>query len=228
MTNVPGPPGPYEPPYAAPPYGATPYGRGPAPTSSTSTVVTALLAVAFVLATALAAWGVHNQDSASAASAGPARQSTGSLPGVPAAAGSSSYPGLATPSIPTPSLPTPTLTPYVPPTPTPTHQPLDPEAINRTFQVYMNALLYRSLSQLKSATCPKLRHTETGTALDHKYINRWKGLPYTIYNSLDYVTIAATVRYVNPNTGGNGGSHTYRWYVDRYPDGHYWVCGILA
>lgn len=210
----PGYPPPGQPPYGPPP-GYPPY--GPPPQTSSPTLLTAILAALFVAATVVVAIVVHGSDDTATATA-PAVVPSGAVPG----GASASY---AVPSYTPPTYSPPTS--YVP-SPTPTHVPLNAEAINRTFQVYMNALLNRSLSQLRSATCPRLRGTLRGTALDGKYINRYEGSSYRIYDSLDYVIIPTRVRYVDPRTGGNGGSHTYRWYVERYPDGRYWVCGITG
>lgn len=215
----PGYPPPGQPPYGPPP-GYPPY--GPPPQTSSPTLLTAILAALFVAATVVVAIVVHGSDDTATATA-PAVVPSGAVPG----GASASY---AVPSYTPPTYSPPTYSPptsYVP-SPTPTHVPLNAEAINRTFQVYMNALLNRSLSQLRSATCPRLRGTLRGTALDGKYINRYEGSSYRIYDSLDYVIIPTRVRYVDPRTGGNGGSHTYRWYVERYPDGRYWVCGITG
>ncbi len=207
-------PPPGQPPYGPPP-GYPPY--GPPPQTSSPTLLTAILAALFVAATVVVAIVVHGSDDTATATA-PAVVPSGAVPG----GASASY---AVPSYTPPTYSPPTS--YVP-SPTPTRVPLNAEAINRTFQVYMNALLNRSLSQLRSATCPRLRGTLRGTALDGKYINRYEGSSYRIYDSLDYVIIPTRVRYVDPRTGGNGGSHTYRWYVERYPDGRYWVCGITG
>ena len=106
--------------------------------------------------------------------------------------------------------------------------PLDPQAINRTFQVYMNALLHHDLRALHSATCPRLRPTEVGFELHGKYLRSWRGKPYTIEPDLAFVTVRALVKFTDPSSGSDAGRAVYSWYVRRAHSGQYYVCGFLS
>ena len=171
-------------------------------------IVAALLSVAFVAATVLLAVVAHRGSSTGV--------STG-LGAVGAPTGQRVQ-GLGGPTEqPTTCCPTP-----------PSRPPLDPQAINRTFQVYMNALLHHDLRALHSATCPRLRHTEVGFELHGNYLRSWRGKPYTIEPDLAFVTVRALVKFTDPSTGGDAGRAIYSWYVRRAHGGHYYVCGFLS
>ncbi len=203
--------GPGTPPPPVSAYGPPPGGAGG---SSGGAVVAAVLALVLVAATIVSALVAHNSSESRTAVAGPGPGGASSL-SINGASSSGNAP-----------VPTPSTTSVYSPTaaPTPTHQPLDSEAINRTFEVYMNALLDHNMYSLRSATCPKLRHTLKGFALHGKYLRRWAGLPYQIYNALDYVRLSARVYFASPYSG----SAVYDWYVERTSSGHYYVCGFLS
>lgn len=112
-------------------------------------------------------------------------------------------------------------------TPTTTADPLEPAAIDRVFQVYMNGLANHDMIALKSATCPELRDTLLGFALHGYFVARWEMLPYSIPPDVDFVTVQATVTQSDPNTGANAGDVVYSWYVQRAADRSYYVCGWL-
>jgi hypothetical protein len=120
----------------------------------------------------------------------------------------------------------PTLCCVTPPVPEP--RPLHPKAINRAFQVYLDALLHHDLRALQSATCPRLRRTEVGVALHGKYVRAWSGKPYDIQPDLDFVTVSALVKFTDPATGDDAGQAVYSWNVQRSHRGRYSVCGFLS
>lgn len=180
----------------------------PGPARSGGSVVAALLAVAFVVATVIVAYVAHH----------PAESSTSRAVGV--GSGSAARGGSVHPVAPlTDTAPRtsaiPSFTPVPPTTTVPTEPLLEPAAINRTFEVYLNALVDHDLAALHSATCPRLRSTEIGFALHHKYVGRWQGQPYEIPPGASYVTVSAVVYLRDPGTGAAAGSDTYFWYVER-------------
>lgn len=197
------------------------------PASSRLTVLAAVLSAVFVAATAILAYVAHHPPTSSSATPGPVgnrpagASGSASLGANGSQAANSTVPAATTPNV--APAPTTTSTSTVPALPQ-----LNPEAINRTFEVYMNALLDHDLSALKSATCPRLRHTEVGVALHGKYVRSWQGKPYQITPGVGYVTISALVGLRNPSTGASAGSVTYSWYVERTSGGHYYVCGFLS
>lgn len=202
------------------PYAGPPPGYGPPPRGGSGGTVAAAIVGALLVAGCILAAVVANSGSTPSSASAPTVTTTGP---VQVGGGTSSGADVPQP-VPSADLTTSAYTPPpVPtPTPTPTHEPLNGSAVNRTFEVYMNALLYHNLSALKSATCPRLRHTETGTALHHKYIHRWKGYSYQIYPDLDYVRLSAKVYF------DVGGTAVYDWYVERDSTDTYYVCGFLS
>lgn len=191
----------------------------------------AILGAVFAVATVVVAVVTHHHDNDSSPDARlPGQSVAGS--GLVNVGGQSGQPGQSVPSGATPSGIEPSVAiPTVPtfsPSPTPTHKPLDPGAVNRVFEEYMDALLDHDLGELHSATCPKYRHTETGFALYSKYyIYRWRGLEYTIEPELNYTIVPAKVYRTDASSGASRGTHVYRWYVARSHTGNYYVCGIL-
>lgn len=111
--------------------------------------------------------------------------------------------------------------------PEPTVEPLEPAAIDRVFQVYMNGLANHDMIALRSATCPELRHTLKGFALHGYYVARWEMLSYSVPPDVEQLTVQATVTQRDPNTGANAGDVVYSWYVQRAEDQNYYVCGWL-
>lgn len=109
----------------------------------------------------------------------------------------------------------------------PPADPLEPAAIDRVFQVYMNGLANHDMIALKSATCPRLRDTLLGFALHGYFVARWQMLPYEIPPDVEFVTVQATVTQSDPNTGALAGDVVYSWYVERAEDRNYYVCGWL-
>jgi hypothetical protein len=213
---------PYPPqqPYQQQPYQPPPYQPAVGPARSGLPMVAALVSAAFVVVTAIVAYVANHPATSTEAQVG--ALGSGSALGS-ATHGGQAPVGSALPSATTSPAPASTATSTIPSRPQ-----LVPEAINRTFEGYMNALVDHDLTALHSATCPKLRHTEVGFELHGKYVNSWRGKPYQISPDLDYVTVFALVRFRDPSTGASAGSATYSWYVEREPSGHYYVCGFLS
>lgn len=114
------------------------------------------------------------------------------------------------------------------PAPTSSSAPgLEPAAIDRVFQVYMNGLANHDMTALRSGTCPRLRSTLLGFELHGHYVERWQMLPYTVPSGQEFVTVQATVTQRNARTGKLAGDVVYSWYVERSEDTAYYVCGWL-
>jgi hypothetical protein len=144
--------------------------------------------------------------------------------------GSGGHGDPAAPVATTQALPTPS---YTPPTPATTY-PIDPaqtpmsaDAVDRVFKNYMNGLTYHNMTQLRAATCPRLRSGLLGFALNGYYVARWKMKPYTIPPNADQLSVEAKLTQQNPDTGRNAGDVDNQWIVERDSDGRYWVCGWL-
>ncbi|WP_410598926.1 hypothetical protein [Amycolatopsis sp. lyj-90] len=126
-----------------------------------------------------------------------------------------------------PSVETRTLT-VTPPAPTSSSAPsLEPAAIDRVFQVYMNGLANHDMTALRSGTCPRLRETLLGFELHGHYVERWQMLPYSVPPGQEFVTVQATVTQRNARTGRLAGDVVYSWNVERNEDTNYYVCGWL-
>lgn len=191
----------------------------PVPRSARSglTVVAAALGAVFVVATAIVAYVANHPGTSNRAQAGVQGRSVG-------VSGGQQPVGPSAETL-RPSAATSSYSP--PPVITPTLSLLNSEAINRTFEGYMNALVDHDLTALRSATCPRLRPTLKGFELHGKYVSRWRGRPYQIYPGQDYVQLSATVQLRSPISGAAAGQATYDWYVQR-SSGHYYVCGFLS
>lgn len=133
-------------------------------------------------------------------------------------------------SSPSPSPSSPTNTP-TPPAPAysanPAHTPLDRAAIDRVFEVYMNGLANHDMTSLRRGTCPRLRSTLLGFALNGYYVARWQLLPYEIPTAMDQLSVEAKVTQQDPDTGKLAGDIHYQWIIERDADQNYWVCGWL-
>jgi hypothetical protein len=126
-----------------------------------------------------------------------------------------------------PPVETQTLT-VTPSAPTSSSAPgLEPAAIDRVFQVYMNGLANHDMTALRSGTCPRLRETLLGFELNGHYVERWEMLPYSVPPGMEYVTVQAKVTQRNARTGRLAGDVVYSWYVERNEDTAYYVCGWL-
>lgn len=104
---------------------------------------------------------------------------------------------------------------------------LEPAAIDRVFQVYMNGLANHDMTALRSGTCPRLRSTLLGFELHGHYVERWEMLPYSVPSGQEFVTVQAKVTQRNARTGRLAGDVVYSWYVERNEDTNYYVCGWL-
>ncbi|MER6668609.1 hypothetical protein ABT256_28920 [Amycolatopsis japonica] len=110
---------------------------------------------------------------------------------------------------------------------TPSAPGLEPAAIDRVFQVYMNGLANHDMTALRSGTCPRLRSTLLGFELHGNYVQRWEMLPYSVPSGQEFVTVQAKVTQRNARTGKLAGDVVYSWYVERNEDTNYYVCGWL-
>jgi hypothetical protein len=171
----------------------------------------ALLGLLFAAATAILAVHAHNGGSNDVATSSVAPRATTPRQHVQASPGSPAQPTLC-----------------CPPVPVPRPHPLRAKAINHALQAYLDALLHHDLGALKNATCPRLRHTEVGVALHGKYVHAWSGKPYDIAPGIDFVTVRALVKLVDPATGDNAGHAVYAWNIERGNGGRYYVCGFLS
>ncbi len=104
---------------------------------------------------------------------------------------------------------------------------LEPAAIDRVFQVYMNGLANHDMTALRSGTCPRLRETLLGFELHGHYVERWEMLPYSVQTGQEFVTVQAKVTQRSARNGRMAGDVVYSWYVERNEDTNYYVCGWL-
>ncbi|MGV9761678.1 hypothetical protein ACWDUC_38570 [Streptomyces tricolor] len=107
------------------------------------------------------------------------------------------------------------------------HTPLDREAVDRAFREYLDALVGHNMTDLRRATCPRLRSTLVGFALNGYYVARWEVLPYEIPASTDRFIVDVRITQRDPRSWELAGDVTYQWMAERDTDGHYWVCGWL-
>ncbi|MFD5247500.1 hypothetical protein ACFWIW_23370 [Amycolatopsis sp. NPDC058340] len=126
-----------------------------------------------------------------------------------------------------PSAETRTLTVTPPAQPSSAAPGLEPAAIDRVFQVYLNGLANHDMTALRSGTCPRLRSTLLGFELHGHYVERWEMLPYSVPSGQEFVTVQAKVTQRNARTGKLAGDVVYSWYVERNEDTNYYVCGWL-
>ncbi|MFG3701673.1 hypothetical protein ACGF5C_27740 [Micromonospora sp. NPDC047620] len=120
---------------------------------------------------------------------------------------------------PTPSIHTPSY---------PTRTPMSPAEIDRVFRTYMDGSPATTWTFFKSGTCPRLRSTLLGFALNGYYIGKWTLLPYEVPADADRIIVKAKMTQLKPSTGDPAGEVTYSWYVERDAGGSYWVCGWLG
>ncbi|MEU8431555.1 protein kinase [Streptomyces sp. NPDC029216] len=132
---------------------------------------------------------------------------------------------------PTPSVPQPSTSPTPTPTPTPTrrptHTPLDRQAIERVFALYMNGLADHDMTSLRQGTCPRLRSTLLGFALNGYYVDRWELQHYEIPPGRDELSVEAKITRRDPETGALAGDVLNQWIIERNADQQYYVCGWL-
>ncbi|GLY72272.1 serine/threonine-protein kinase [Actinoallomurus iriomotensis] len=130
----------------------------------------------------------------------------------------------------TPASPAPQYTPSAPATTypaTPAPTSMSADAINRVFKKYMDGLADHDMTQLRAATCPRLRSGLLGFALNGYYVARWKMKPYTIPTGADELSVEATLTQQDPDTGRTAGRVDNQWIIERDSDDRYWVCGWL-
>ncbi|MFD4659855.1 hypothetical protein ACFWP2_29980 [Kitasatospora sp. NPDC058444] len=121
----------------------------------------------------------------------------------------------------------PVLSPSPTPPSPPASAPLDRRAVDRAFREYLDALVSHDMTALRRATCPRLRATLLGFALNNYYVARWKVLPYSIPDATDRFSVDVLITQRDPGTGQLAGDVTYQWMAERDTDGNYWICGWL-
>ncbi|MCX4886036.1 hypothetical protein, partial [Streptomyces sp. NBC_00847] len=109
----------------------------------------------------------------------------------------------------------------------PEHTPLDREAVDRAFREYLDALVGHNMTAFRRATCPRLRSTLVGFALNGYYVARWEVLPYEIPASTDRFIVDVRITQRDPRSWELAGDVMYQWMAERDTDGNYWVCGWL-
>ncbi|MFJ4776485.1 serine/threonine-protein kinase [Streptomyces sp. NPDC088762] len=134
-------------------------------------------------------------------------------------------PAPPTKSTPTTASPTPSSTPS--PTPKPTRTPLDRQAIERVFALYMNGLADQDMTSLRRGTCPRLRAGLLGFALNGYFVDRWELQPYEIPANMDALSVEAKITRRDPETGQLAGDVLNQWIIERDADQQYYVCGWL-
>ncbi|WP_285546482.1 serine/threonine-protein kinase [Streptomyces lavendulae] len=173
-------------------------------------------------------------DSGASDDAGPTRSTGAAAPGHQTRPSSSSPLAEPTPSVarsspgpsPSPS-PSPTPTPAPVPVPVPTHTPLDRAAIERVFTLYMNGLANHDMTSLRQGTCPRLRSTLLGFALNGYFVDRWELQHYEIPRGRNELSVEARITRRDPETGALAGDVLNQWIIERTPDQQYYVCGWL-
>ncbi|MFB9833835.1 serine/threonine-protein kinase [Actinoallomurus acaciae] len=195
------PPGPPAAPSPPPTLRATASPTGP---SLYVGAVVAVIAVVVALGAVLLLWP-DSRSGTTAANTGPSTATT-PAPSVP------QY----TPSAPATTYPA-----------APAHTSMSADAINRVFKNYMDGLADHNMTQLRAATCPRLRSGLLGFALNGYYVARWKMKPYTIPEDVDQLSVEATLTQEDPSTGRTAGHVDNQWIVERDSDHRYWVCGWL-
>ncbi|MFI5828636.1 serine/threonine-protein kinase [Streptomyces sp. NPDC051578] len=120
-----------------------------------------------------------------------------------------------------------TFTPSPHPASKPTHTPLDRQAIERVFALYMNGLADHDMTSLRRGTCPRLRAGLLGFALNGYFVDRWELQPYEIPPNMDQISVEAKITRRDPETGKIAGDVLNQWIIERDPDQQYYVCGWL-
>jgi len=110
----------------------------------------------------------------------------------------------------------------------PARTPMSPAEIDKVFRTYMAGLTGHNMDVFKSGTCPRLRSTLLGFALNGYYIGKWTLLPYDVPPDVDRVVVKARMMQLNTSTGDPAGEVTYSWFVERDAGGSYWACGWLG
>ncbi|MBV6696652.1 serine/threonine protein kinase [Kitasatospora aureofaciens] len=217
------PPQPVTPVLPAPPAASHPTPRTvrlAPPARRRAQVFRALTAAAVAAVVAVSAWLLWPKSSpgkaigaSGAGSAAPVQPAPSRTPSPPPASSAA------------PASPPPPHTPTY--SPGPTRPPLDRAAVDRVFQVYMNGLANHDMTALRSGTCPRLRSTLLGFALNGYYVARWQLQPYDIPASMDQLSVEARITQQDPDTGRLVGDVNYQWIIERDADQNYWVCGWL-
>ncbi|MFF3619200.1 protein kinase [Streptomyces sp. NPDC002467] len=133
---------------------------------------------------------------------------------------------------PPPAAPPPTAAASTPtPTPTPTskvtHAPLDRQGVESVFALYMNGLARQDMTSLRRGTCPRLRASLLGFALNGYFVDRWELQPYEIPPNTDELSVEAKITRRDPETGKPAGEVLNQWIIERAADQQYYVCGWL-
>ncbi|MFH9799933.1 serine/threonine-protein kinase [Streptomyces virginiae] len=139
-------------------------------------------------------------------------------------AGDATAPTLHSPS-PSPS----SATPAAPPVPTtgPTRTPLDRQAVESVFALYMNGLADHDMTSLRRGTCPRLRAGLLGFVLNGYFVDRWELQPYEVPPNMNQLSVEARITRRDPETGKPAGDVLNQWIIERDADQQYYVCGWL-
>ncbi|WP_050780024.1 serine/threonine-protein kinase [Streptomyces sp. C] len=204
-------------------------GHGPGRAAARGRYVLGGLAVVVAVLVAIPWW--LPESGASDDGAGPTRSTGADAPAQPSRPPSSP---LAEPtpsaakSSPSPSpssSPSPRATPT--PTPVPTPTPLDRQAIERVFTLYMNGLADHDMTSLRRGTCPRLRSTLLGFALNGYFVDRWELQHYEVPPGRNELSVEARITRRDPETGALAGDVLNQWIIERAADQQYYVCGWL-
>lgn len=179
--------------------------------------------VAVAVAAMVMPWGLPDSGSPGATGRTGAIGSTAPTRPSPS---SSSPLAAPTPSVPRPT-PSPSPSPTPPPTLRPTRTPLDRQAVERVFALYMNGLADHDMTSLRRGTCPRLRSTLLGFALNGYYVDRWELQHYEIPPDRDQLSVEAKITRRDPETGALAGAILNQWIIERDADQEYYVCGWL-
>ncbi|MFF2194430.1 serine/threonine-protein kinase [Streptomyces sp. NPDC058157] len=148
------------------------------------------------------------------------------------AAGSATPTQHSPPPSPSPATPSPnnssgTPTPKPTPKPKTSHAPLDRQAVERVFALYMNGLANHDMTSLRRGTCPRLRSGLLGFLLNGYLVDRWELQPYEIPAGMDQLSVEAKITRRDPETGQLAGDVLNQWIIERDADQQYYVCGWL-
>ncbi|MGW0366145.1 serine/threonine-protein kinase [Streptomyces sp. NPDC002990] len=190
--------------------------------------LTAIIAAALIAIPTRLLWPDSSRDDGArnGSSSAPSSPSPSPSPPPSPSASASGPSSPAVSSVPSPSTSTPTTAAPTGPA-YPAHTPLDRAAIDRIFGIYMNGLANHDMTALRSGTCPRLRSTLLGFALNGYYVARWELLPYEIPTGRDALSVEAKITQRDPDTGKLAGDVHYQWIIERDPNQNYWVCGWL-
>ncbi|MEU9235992.1 hypothetical protein [Streptomyces subrutilus] len=83
------------------------------------------------------------------------------------------------------------------------------------------------MTSLRRGTCPRLRASLLGFALNGYFVDRWELQPYEIPPHMDELSVEAKITRRDPDTGKPAGDVLNQWIIERVADQQYYVCGWL-